>query len=74
MPRPRVQGQFLKGGLQLHLKPIAAHQAGPQATGQHWAGLAVLMRAYENLCSPARAAPILHRSNGIMQDNVDDHC
>ena len=34
--------------------------------------LAMLSKAFEDLCSPAIAAPILSYGNGIMQDDVAD--
>ena len=54
-------------------EPLAAHQAIPQQEHQpSMAGLAMLSIVFEDLCSPAKAAPILSKSNGMMQDDAAD--
>ena len=66
--RSRVQGHSIKGCLLLHLKRqlqlIRLHLN--RSTGHQWAGLAMLSKAFEDLCSPAIAAPVMSYSNGIM--------
>ena len=59
--RSRVQGHSIKGCLPLHLKRqlqlIRLHLN--RSTGHQRAGLAMLSKALEDLCSPAIAAPVM---------------
>ena len=72
--RPRVQISNLKGDSLLHLKSkqqlIWLYLK--RSTGHQWAGLAILSKAPENLCSPAKDAPSVSEGNGSMQDNAAD--
>ena len=61
----------IKGSLLLHLKRqlqlIRLHlNRSTGYTGHQGAGLAMLSKAFEDLCSPAIAAAVLSYSNGIM--------
>ena len=70
--RSRVQGHSIKGCLLLHLKRqlqlIRLHLN--RSPGHQRAGLAMLSKAFEDLCSPAIAAPVMSYSNGVMSDNI----